>query len=568
MKEHHISSQHMNFAHHLLQNGDLDQQSCESIRLRAQQNQQTFITELIHADLIPDDRLAKTMADCFNLPFFDLSQFENNISSDNNLHLSIVKKYLALPLFENEQELNIAISDPTSPELNEISFLTGKKCQWNIVEAQKLHDLINKITHRDFSRVLQNINHSIDNSFDSLTDDNDHSSNANAPIVRFIHQILCDAVSQNASDIHFEPFENQYRIRFRRDGILSTVSQAPIKLASTLTTRLKILSNLDIAERRIPQDGRFQLKFSAQRNIDIRVNTCPTLQGEKVVLRLLESKIDNLCIDSLGMTQSQKTLFLKALQRTQGLILVTGPTGSGKTTTLYSGLQRLNTLEKNISTVEDPVEMQIDGINQVHINLKTGLTFAVALRAFLRQDPDIMMVGEIRDLETAEIAVKASQTGHLVLSTVHTNNAPETLTRLVNMGIPAYNIASSVSLIVAQRLVRRLCRYCKKALSIPKKALLQAGFFETEWDQLQLYGPSNRQCEHCENGYQGRLALFEVMPISETMARIMMEGLGTRDLANQAQLENIANLRQSGLEKVRLGLTSLSEIDRITGAPI
>ena len=530
----------------------------ESILLSAKQNQVSFITELAQTQLLSDELLAKNTAHYFSLPFLNLSQTEINTTSNSSLQLPLVQTHQALPFFEDQHEIKIALIDPTLPTLSEISFFTGKKIQCFIVEAQKLHQLIDTITHKDLSEVLQNINQIELDSLNKLALNIDPDSSFNAPIVRFINKILEDAISQNASDIHFEPYENHYRIRFRRDGLLSTVSEPPIKLAPIITARLKILSNLDISERRVPQDGRFNLKFSAQRNIDFRVNTCPTLQGEKIVLRLLEAKIEHLTVESLGMTPIQQALFIKTLKQTQGMILVTGPTGSGKTTSLYAGLNLLNTLEKNISTVEDPVEIQCVGINQVHINLKTGLTFAVALRAFLRQDPDIMMVGEIRDLETAEIAVKAAQTGHLVLSTLHTNSAAETLLRLSNMGIPAYNIASSISLIIAQRLARRLCQTCKKSLIIPRPSLLEAGFAETELDHLILYGPGEDQCQHCENGYQGRLALFEVLPISENMARLIMEGGNAQRLVQQAQLENIANLRQSGFEKVRAGLTSLS----------
>lgn len=367
-----------------------------------------------------------------------------------------------------------------------------------------------------------------------------------APIVGFINELLNDAIAKNASDIHFEPFKENYRIRFRCDGILTTVSHSPIQLAPMITSRIKILSNLDISERRVPQDGRFSYYFSPIQSVDFRVSTCPTLHGEKIVLRLLESNKQLLSIDSLGMSSEQIDLYRKALNQTQGLILVTGPTGSGKTMTLYSGLSLLNTKEKNICSVEDPIEIQLPGINQVQVNIKTGLTFSTALRAFLRQDPDVIMVGEIRDRETADIAINASLTGHLVLSTLHTNSASECLVRLSNMGVPAYNIASSLSLIIGQRLVRCLCPYCKNPIK-----------------NLKIYEPSEGTCPHCNNGYQGRMGIFEVLLPSANMKEMISKKESAFKINQQAHREKIPNLRQSGLECVRSGLTSLSELNRI-----
>jgi type IV pilus assembly protein PilB len=384
-----------------------------------------------------------------------------------------------------------------------------------------------------------------------------------APVVRYVNKILVDAITSSASDIHFEPYEKLFRVRFRQDGILREVANPPVNIASRLVARLKVMSRMNIAERRVPQDGRIKLKLSRSRDIDFRVNTLPTLYGEKVVLRILDSSSAQVGIENLGFELEQQEAFLKAIRKPYGMILVTGPTGSGKTVSLYSALNILNQADINISTVEDPVEIQVPGINQVNMNPKTGLTFAAALRAFLRQDPDIVMVGEIRDLETAEIAVKAAQTGHLVLSTLHTNDAPQTLTRLANMGVAPFNIASSILLIMAQRLARRLCAHCKRIEDVPREALLEEGFSETEIDAgLTIYGPVG--CERCTKGYKGRVGIFQVMPVSEAMGRLIMEGGNAIQLGEQARREGVYDLRQSGLRKVKAGVTSLEEINRVT----
>jgi type IV pilus assembly protein PilB len=383
-----------------------------------------------------------------------------------------------------------------------------------------------------------------------------------APVVRFVNKILLDAINRGASDIHIEPYEKLFRVRVRLDGVLHEVAAPPVGLANRITARLKVMSRMDIAERRVPQDGRIKMKLSKNRAIDFRVNTCPTLYGEKIVLRILDPSSAQLGIDQLGYEAAQKELYLSALKKPYGMILVTGPTGSGKTVSLYTGLNILNTIDRNISTCEDPVEINMPGINQCNMNTKTGFNFASALRAFLRQDPDVIMVGEIRDLETAEIAIKAAQTGHLVLSTLHTNDAPQTLTRLANMGVPPYNIASTINLIIAQRLARRLCNYCKKEVDIPKNALTEEGFKEAELGGLKVYGPSG--CDQCTDGYKGRVGIYQVMPISEEMGRIIMEGGSSMALADQAATEGVPDLRRSGLEKVKQGVTSLEEINRVT----
>jgi type IV pilus assembly protein PilB len=384
-----------------------------------------------------------------------------------------------------------------------------------------------------------------------------------APVVRYVKKILVDAITSGASDVHFEPYEKFFRIRFRQDGLLQEVASPPLNIATRLVARLKVMSRMNIAERRVPQDGRIKLKLSANRDVDFRVNTLPCLYGEKVVLRILNASAAQVGIDALGFEPEQRDIFLEAISKPYGMILVTGPTGSGKTVTLYSALNILNKPDVNISTVEDPVEIQVPGINQVNMNPKTGLTFAAALRSFLRQDPDIVMVGEIRDLETAEIAIKAAQTGHLVLSTLHTNDAPQTLTRLSNMGVAPFNIASSVLLIMAQRLTRKLCPSCKQPDDLPREALLEEGFTEAELDAgVTVYRPVG--CEHCTKGYKGRIGIFQVMRVSEAIGRLIMEGGNAIQLAEQAAREGVANLRQSGLHKVKAGITSLEEINRVT----
>ena len=385
-----------------------------------------------------------------------------------------------------------------------------------------------------------------------------------APIVVYINKILLDAIKKGASDLHFEPYEKSYRIRFRVDGILTEVAKPPISLASRMAARLKVMSKLDIAERRIPQDGRIKLALSRKKSIDFRVSTLPTMWGEKIVMRILDSSSAMLGIDMLGYEPAQKEIYMEALAQPQGMILVTGPTGSGKTVSLYTGLNILNTQERNISTAEDPVEINLEGINQVQINVRAGLTFPSALRSFLRQDPDIVMVGEIRDLETAEIAIKAAQTGHLVLSTLHTNSAAETLTRLLNMGVPSYNVASSVSIIIAQRLARRLCMQCKTEEEVPAQELINQGFPADNINEIKLFKPVG--CEHCTGGYKGRVGIYEVIKISSKVASIIMEGGNSLDIATQCQKEGFNNLRQSGIQKAMQGVTSLEEINRVTSA--
>ncbi|MGO9803968.1 MAG: type IV-A pilus assembly ATPase PilB, partial [Steroidobacteraceae bacterium] len=398
---------------------------------------------------------------------------------------------------------------------------------------------------------------------DELEDKGAGSDVEDAPIVRFVNKVMLDAIRRGASDIHFEPFEKLYRVRLRMDGVLKEVAQPPVQLAQKLAARLKVMSRLDIAERRVPQDGRIKMRLSKNRAIDFRVSSCPTLFGEKIVLRILDPAQAMLGIDSLGYEPFQRELYTKYLAKPQGMILVTGPTGSGKTVSLYTGLNILNREDTNISTAEDPAEINLPGVNQVNVNNKVGLTFAAAMRAFLRQDPDVIMVGEIRDLETAEIAIKASQTGHLVLSTLHTNDAPQTLTRLIDMGVKPYAIATSVSLIIAQRLARRLCSNCKQPVDIPKEALLKEGFTEMEVATgLRIFGPKG--CANCTDGYKGRSGIYQVLPVTEAIARIILAGGSAVEIGDQASKEGVWDLRRAGLEKVKNGLTSLEEVNSVT----
>ena len=474
-----------------------------------------------------------------------------------------------LPLYKRGNRLYLAVSDPTNiTAIDEVKFHTGLSTDVIIVDETKLSPAIDQfIDQMEGGTALLDMLDVAD--LDSLNieiqekeaDTAEVDNSDETPIVRFVNKILLDAIRTGASDIHFEPYEKIYRIRLRTDGILREVARPPINLAPRIASRLKIMSQMDISERRLPQDGRIKMKLSRTRDIDFRVNTLPTLWGEKLVLRILDPSSAQMGIDALGYEEDQKALFMQGLAKSQGMILVTGPTGSGKTVSLYTGLNLLNTPETNISTAEDPVEINREGINQVAVNARIGLSFATALRSFLRQDPDIIMVGEIRDLETAEIAIKASQTGHLVLSTLHTNSAPETLTRLRNMGVPSYNLATSVSLIIAQRLCRRLCSYCKQPMKLPENALLEAGFQADQLESLTLFGPGG--CDACTQGYKGRVGIYEVVPVTDGIARIIMQDGNSIEIADQARKEGFNNLRQSALLKVAQGLTSLEEANRV-----
>ena len=526
-------------------------------------------TYLVTNKIVPATVVAMISSHEFGLPVFDLSVMDTELAAFNLVEEKLILKLNAVPLFKRGNRLFIAISSPTNSQaLDEFKFATGLSTEPVLVQEDQLAEFIEKAVS------------SMDTGMDDMMLDDDlgdldiggeeeeqQAASAadaeDAPVVKYVNKILVDAINKGASDIHFEPYEKRYRVRYRIDGILSEVASPPINLAAKLTARVKVMSRMDISERRVPQDGRIKLKLSKKRAIDFRVNTCPTLFGEKVVLRILDPSSAQLGIDALGYEPEQKKLYMDALSNPYGMILVTGPTGSGKTVSLYTGLNILNVPETNISTAEDPAEINLEGINQVNVNDKVGLTFAEALKAFLRQDPDIIMVGEIRDLETASIAIKAAQTGHLVLSTLHTNDAPQTLTRLMNMGVPAFNIATSVNLIIAQRLGRRLCNECKTVDDLPQEVLVSEGFTKPDLAEgFKIYKAVG--CDKCTGGYKGRVGIYQVMAVSEEMGRLIMGGANSIDLADQARKEGIDDLRRSALKKVMQGVLSLEEANRVT----
>jgi len=553
----------------LLNEGVIAEDAIRSASETAHKQKIPLVTYLVQNNLVPARTIALAASDEFGTPLIELDSMSQDAYPKELVNEKLVRKHRALPLFKRGTRLYVAVSDPTNLQaLDEIKFNTGLSTEAVVVDEDKLDGAIDRYlegTDTGFSDLGDTDLDDLD--IEAGTDDDkgpDVTAEAadDAPIVRFVNKILLDAIKMGASDIHFEPYEKAYRIRLRADGILREVARPPVNLAPKLAARLKVMSQLDISERRLPQDGRIKLKLSKTRAIDFRVNSLPTLFGEKIVLRILDPDSAKLGIDMLGYEEDQKDLFMKALEQPQGMILVTGPTGSGKTVSLYTGLNILNTPERNISTAEDPAEINLEGINQVNVNTKVGLDFGAALRAFLRQDPDIVMVGEIRDLETAEIAIKAAQTGHLVLSTLHTNSAPETLTRLRNMGVPAFNIATSVSLIIAQRLARRLCKSCKKPIDVPKETLIAEGFKESEIGSFTIYGPQG--CDKCVNGYKGRVGIYEVVKVTDGISRIIMEEGNAIQIADAARAEGFNDLRASGLKKVKDGLTSLAEVNRVT----
>ncbi len=533
-----------------------------------------FVAYLVEKNLINDVELAATSCGVFGDPLFDLSVMDLESIPKELVSEKLIRQHHVLPLFRRGNRLYVATSDPTNIEaLDEIKFHTGISTEAILVEETKLVAIIEKSLTETENQVsalsnledtdLESLDISSTDELQSVGEEETGSEVDDAPIVRFVNKVLVDAINRGASDIHFEPYEKTYRVRLRQDGVLLEFATPPVNLGNRLAARLKVMSRLDISERRVPQDGRFKMKLSKNRSIDFRVSTCPTLFGEKVVMRILDPSTAKLGIDALGFEDQQKIDFLKAINRPQGMVLVTGPTGSGKTVTLYTALNILNNIDVNISTAEDPAEINLPGINQVNVNPKAGLTFSSALRAFLRQDPDIIMVGEIRDLETAEIAIKAAQTGHMVLSTLHTNSAPETLNRLMNMGVESFNIATSATLIVAQRLARRLCQHCRRAVHFPKEALIEFGFTPEEiTPDFVVYEPGS--CDQCTNGYKGRVGLYEVMPVSEAIANIIMEGGNAFTIADQAKKDGVVFLYRAGLNKVKLGLTSLEEVNSVT----
>jgi len=518
---------------------------------------------------IPEDRLAEAAGEEFGLPVFDLDAFDRDLLPKEHMIEPLVRKHHALPLLQRGNRLHVAISDPTNLSAgDEFKFATGLAVETLLVEHHKLERLIED----SLSAAMSMMDDLDDDGFADLAisvaeEENQPGEDVqgidDAPVVRFVNKLMLDAIRRKASDLHLEPFEKDFRIRFRIDGMLYDVGHPPLTLAPRIIARVKVMSRMDIAERRVPQDGRIKLKLSRTRAIDFRVNSLPTLYGEKIVMRVLDSDAANINIDVLGFEDTQKKNYLEALGRPYGMILVTGPTGSGKTVTLYTGLSILNTTDRNISTAEDPAEINMPGVNQVNVHPRIGLTFANVLRAFLRQDPDVIMVGEIRDLETAEIAIKAAQTGHLVLSTLHTNDAPQTLTRLDNMGVPPYNIASSILLIIAQRLARRLCPACKAPEELPEDVLRTEGFTDDEIAAgVSLFHPVG--CDQCTGGYKGRVGIYQVLPVSEDIKRLILEGGNSMQLAQQADREGAADLRRAGLMKALAGVTSLEEVNRVT----
>ncbi|WP_085212823.1 type IV-A pilus assembly ATPase PilB [Methylomagnum ishizawai] len=528
-----------------------------------------FVTHLVSNKILDSLTIANAASKEFGIPLFDLNAMMPEMLPLKSVSEKLIRKHHALPLFLRGNRLFLAVSDPTNLQaLDEIKFQSRLGTESVLVEEDKLVRAIETALEAQDTSFKDLLDADLENLTVTGGDDVDGPAEGegsdidDAPIVRFVNKILLDAIKRGVSDIHFEPYEKNFRVRFRHDGMLHEIAAPPAALAGRISARLKVMSRMDIAERRVPQDGRIKMTLSRTRSIDFRVNSCPTLFGEKIVLRILDPTAAQIGIERLGFEPEQQENFLKALHKPYGMILVTGPTGSGKTVSLYTGLNILNTPDTNISTAEDPVEITVPGINQVNVNVKTGLTFAEALRAFLRQDPDVIMVGEIRDLETAEIAVKAAQTGHLVLSTLHTNDAPQTLNRLMQMGIPPFNIASAILLIMAQRLTRRLCENCKQEIQLPPEVLIQAGFRESDLANMTLYGPVG--CDKCVKGYKGRVGIYQVMPISESINRIILEGGNVMQIAQQAKADGIADLRDSGLRKVKAGVTSLAEIDRVT----
>lgn len=552
----------------LVKEGTLMQKEAENLAAQAKNNGIAFTEQFLMSRKMTASELALFAAKNFGTPLFDLNAFNLEQISSEHLDLKFAAQQRLLPLHMRGKILYIAISDPTNfKALDEMRFKTNLQIVPVLVEDDKLGRILNQKIEESGGSVEDAAAEmaEMDLALEGLSAVSEESSEVeNSPVVRYLQKILLDAIQMGASDIHIEPYEKFFRVRFRVDGELQEVVQPPMDLREPIASRIKVISKLDISEKRVPQDGRMKLLLSNQKTIDFRVSTLPTLYGEKVVMRILDSSNVKLGIDALGYEADQQEQLLNAIGRPYGMILVTGPTGSGKTVSLYSCLNILNQPGVNISTAEDPAEIQLPGVNQVNVNEKAGLTFASALRSFLRQDPDIVMVGEIRDFETADIAIKAAQTGHLVMSTLHTNDAPTTLTRLANMGVPAFSIASSVILITAQRLARKLCDKCKKPIDLPHNVLLSAGFRESEIDgSWRPYGPVG--CPVCKkSGYKGRVGVYEVMPISDEIREIIMREGTSLDLAAQAQREGIRNLRQSGLVKVKNGVTSLEEIEAIT----
>jgi type IV pilus assembly protein PilB len=554
----------------LIQENLLSEVEARAIEEQAHTLKTPFISQVIQNKKVTALAVAEAAAKAFGLPYFNLDTFNADYLPSKKIDIKLMQANRVLGLFVRNNLLFVAISDPTNIHaLDSVQFQMGMNVSPIVVEDDKLNRMIEKAIESS-DRSLKSLD--IDDGDFGFADDSLIIEDApvesevdDAPVVKFLNKMLMDAINMGASDLHFEPYEKFYRVRYRVDGILREITQPPLAIKEKLASRIKIISSMDISEKRIPQDGRMKLTLSKTRTIDFRVSTLPLIHGEKIVMRILDPSSATLGIEALGYEPIQKERLLNAVSRPYGLVLVTGPTGSGKTVSLYTCLNILNNPGVNISTAEDPCEIPLAGINQVNVNDKQGLTFSAALKSFLRQDPDIIMIGEIRDLETADMAIKASSTGHMVLSTLHTNDAPSTLTRLMNMGVAPFNIASAVSLITAQRLARRLCKSCKVPLSVPKEALLSVGFIEDDFkEEWQLYGHNPNGCEMCNNGYKGRVGIYQVMPVTDAISRIIMKNGTAHDIADQARAEGVNDLRRSGILKVIQGLTSIEEIEACT----
>lgn len=565
------TSKYGGLAQQLVSDGVVSEANMKTAQAEAQQQQIGLVPYLVDNKLADAYHLAQMLSQAFGDPLFDLDALNVDVVPKDLVDEKIVRKFSALPLFKRGQRLFVALSDPTRVDaIDAIAFNSRLSIETIIVEEDKLKKRIESI-YTDTMQSFDSFSDSdLNVGFEDDNEDNDDGETQlndgvdEAPVVKFVNKMLVDAIRMGASDLHFEPYEKSFRVRFRVDGVMQKMANPPVQLANKIAARLKVMSQMDISERRVPQDGRIKLKLSKNKAIDFRVNSLPTLFGEKIVLRILDPSSAMLGIDALGYEPDQQEMFLEALHKPQGMLLITGPTGSGKTVSLYTGINILNTGATNISTAEDPVEINLEGINQVNVNSKVGLTFANALKSFLRQDPDIVMVGEIRDLETAEIAIKAAQTGHMVLSTLHTNSAPETLTRLRNMGVASFNIATSVNLVIAQRLARRLCKNCKKPINVPRQSLLEIGFTDTDLDNADniIYEPVG--CNECREGYKGRVGIYEVMKVSPDISRIIMEDGNAIDIKDAAIKNGFRDLRRSGILKVLQGVTSIQEMMRVT----
>jgi type IV pilus assembly protein PilB len=565
----HTSPKFSGFIRRLVEDGHMTAANMQNAIDAAKKAKQDIVAHLIEQHRLSPLTIAESISVEFGEPLFDLAVYDVGLLPRELTDNKLIQKHRVVPLTQRGQILYVATSNPTNIDaLDAIRFNTKLNIEPIIVEHTKLEKLIEQhfgdSSSFDFGDS-EDFDLDIDVNQDSPQEDDDASPQGDeSPIVKYINKLLIDAIRMGASDLHFEPYEKTYRVRYRVDGVLRQIATPPLQMATRLASRLKVMSQMDISEKRMPQDGRIKLKLSKTKAIDFRVNSLPTLFGEKLVLRILDPSSAMLGIEALGYEDEQKALFLEALEKPQGMLLITGPTGSGKTVSLYTGLNILNTEDTNISTAEDPVEINLEGINQVNVNPKTGLTFSAALKAFLRQDPDVIMVGEIRDLETAEIAIKAAQTGHMVMSTLHTNSAPETLTRLRNMGVPSFNIATSVNLVIAQRLARRLCSQCKAPVDIPKQSLIELGFTEQDLanPDLQIFQPIG--CAECREGYKGRVGIYEVMKVTPAISQIIMEDGNALQIAAASEKAGFDNLRRSGLKKVMQGITSLQEINRVT----